>query len=160
MHTKALNLKNAIRLAALGLALGLTADGFAQTQTTAAPGARAGGRGGRGGGPVQGVYKMSIEPHWFHDNTCFWYRNDLKGGTKEFILVNAEKSTRQHAFDHSKLAASLSKAAGQSYTGDKLPFSEIEFVDNEAAVHLYRSAGFEPNRQLVMTWYPADRPQS
>lgn len=28
--------------------------------------------------------------------------------------------------------------------------------DNEAAVHLYRSAGFEPNRQLVMTWYPLD----
>ena len=30
--------------------------------------------------------------------------------------------------------------------------------DNEAAVHLYSSAGFEPNRQLVMTWYPADHP--
>ena len=28
--------------------------------------------------------------------------------------------------------------------------------DNEAAVRLYRSAGFEPNRQLVMTWYPLD----
>src|SRR5207248_11499053 len=28
--------------------------------------------------------------------------------------------------------------------------------DNEAAVRLYRSAGFEPNRQLVMTWYPVD----
>src|SRR6185437_1425090 len=28
--------------------------------------------------------------------------------------------------------------------------------DNEAAVRLYRSAGFEPNRQLVMTWYPID----
>jgi ribosomal protein S18 acetylase RimI-like enzyme len=28
--------------------------------------------------------------------------------------------------------------------------------DNEAAVRLYRSAGFEPNRQLVMIWYPAD----
>ncbi len=28
--------------------------------------------------------------------------------------------------------------------------------DNEAAVHLYSSAGFEPNRQLVMTWYPLD----
>jgi hypothetical protein len=23
-------------------------------------------------------------------------------------------------------------------------------------VHLYRSVGFEPNRQLVMTWYPLD----
>jgi ribosomal protein S18 acetylase RimI-like enzyme len=28
--------------------------------------------------------------------------------------------------------------------------------DNEAAVRLYKSAGFEPNRQLVMTWYPID----
>ncbi len=31
--------------------------------------------------------------------------------------------------------------------------------DNETAVRLYRSAGFEPNRQLVMTWYPIE-PQS
>jgi len=28
--------------------------------------------------------------------------------------------------------------------------------DNEAAVRLYRSAGFEHNRQLVLTWYPTD----
>ena len=28
--------------------------------------------------------------------------------------------------------------------------------DNEAAVRLYSNAGFEPNRQLVMTWYPID----
>ena len=28
--------------------------------------------------------------------------------------------------------------------------------DNDAAVRLYTSAGFEPNRQLVMTWYPLD----
>jgi ribosomal protein S18 acetylase RimI-like enzyme len=28
--------------------------------------------------------------------------------------------------------------------------------DNEAAVKLYRSAGFEPSRQLVMTWYPLE----
>jgi ribosomal protein S18 acetylase RimI-like enzyme len=27
--------------------------------------------------------------------------------------------------------------------------------ENEAAVELYREAGFEPNRQLVLTWYPA-----
>jgi ribosomal protein S18 acetylase RimI-like enzyme len=28
--------------------------------------------------------------------------------------------------------------------------------DNEAAVKMYRSAGFEPNRQLVLTWYPLE----
>ena len=28
--------------------------------------------------------------------------------------------------------------------------------DNESAVRLYSAAGFEPSRQLVMTWYPLD----
>lgn len=28
--------------------------------------------------------------------------------------------------------------------------------DNETAIKLYRNAGFEPNRQLVMTWYPLE----
>lgn len=28
--------------------------------------------------------------------------------------------------------------------------------DNDTAIKLYRNAGFEPNRQLVMTWYPLD----
>jgi ribosomal protein S18 acetylase RimI-like enzyme len=32
--------------------------------------------------------------------------------------------------------------------------------DNEAAVRLYTSAGFEPNRQLVLTWYPAEPDRS
>ena len=27
--------------------------------------------------------------------------------------------------------------------------------ENQAATRLYRSAGFEPTRQLVLTWYPA-----
>lgn len=30
--------------------------------------------------------------------------------------------------------------------------------DNQTAVRLYRSAGFEENRQLVMTWYPVEPP--
>jgi ribosomal protein S18 acetylase RimI-like enzyme len=29
--------------------------------------------------------------------------------------------------------------------------------DNHAAVRLYRSAGFETSRQLVLTWYPTDQ---
>lgn len=28
--------------------------------------------------------------------------------------------------------------------------------ENQAAVRLYRSAGFEENRQLVLTWYPSE----
>jgi dipeptidyl aminopeptidase/acylaminoacyl peptidase len=89
----------------------------------------------RGGGqPERGVYKARVTPHWFANDTRFWYRNDLRGGAKEFIVVDAEKGTRGPAFDQAKLAAALSKAAGQEFTADKLPFSEIEFVDDGKAI--------------------------
>ncbi len=52
-----------------------------------------------------GVYKDQIMPHWFHNDTRFWYRNNLRGGAKEFILVDAEAGARKPAFDHQKLAA-------------------------------------------------------
>jgi dipeptidyl aminopeptidase/acylaminoacyl peptidase len=75
------------------------------------------------------IPKAQLTPHWFGDDTRFWYRNDLKGGAKEFVLVDAEAGKRAPAFDHDKLAAGLSKAAGTDYKPDRLPFDEIEFAD-------------------------------
>src|SRR3982751_1897849 len=86
------------------------------------------------GAPERGVYKTQISPHWFTNNLQFWYRNDLRGGAKEFILVDAEKGVRQRAFDHDKLANALAKAAGQPVKGDSLPFARVEFVDNNNGV--------------------------
>jgi hypothetical protein len=80
------------------------------------------------------VYKDRIAPHWFAGDTRFWYRNDLKGGTREFVLVDAEKGTRGPAFDHAKLAAGLSKAAEREYRADRLPFDGISFTDDGKAV--------------------------
>ena len=76
---------------------------------------------GRGAARATGwSIKMRITPHWFHQDNRFWYRNDLAGGAKEFILVDAEHGTRQPAFDHQKLAAGLSKAAGgEAYKADQ-----------------------------------------
>jgi dipeptidyl aminopeptidase/acylaminoacyl peptidase len=91
-------------------------------------------RRGRFGGPERGVYKSQITPHWFPNNTRFWYRNDLRAGAKEFIVVDAEHGTRQPAFDHQKLAASLSKVAAEQFKADHLPFSDIEFVEEGKAV--------------------------
>jgi dipeptidyl aminopeptidase/acylaminoacyl peptidase len=136
--------KNSIRITTL-LALSAALAGATDCQSYASPqqnsqqqqdpGARrgGGGRGGPGAAP-RGVYKSTITPHWFSENTMFWYCNELKGDTREFILVNADKGARQPAFDHQKLAASLSKAADAAYTGDKLPFKEIEFTSGTAAV--------------------------
>src|SRR5580700_7130764 len=58
------------------------------------------------------IFKMRIAPHWFDGDNRFWYRNDLAGGAREFILVDAEHGTRAPAFDHQRLATALSKAAG------------------------------------------------
>jgi dipeptidyl aminopeptidase/acylaminoacyl peptidase len=96
-------------------------------------------RRGRFGAPEAGVYKARITPHWFQNDTRFWYRNDLRGGAKEFIVVDAEKGTRQPAFDHQKLAAALSKSAGQEFKADRLPFAEIEFIDDGHAIE-FRAA--------------------
>jgi dipeptidyl aminopeptidase/acylaminoacyl peptidase len=84
--------------------------------------------------PPVGVFKAEVTPHWFDHDTHFWYRNDLRGGAKEFILVDAENGKRDFAFDHKKLAEALSKAADKEYKADRLPFGSIEFVAENKAV--------------------------
>ncbi len=85
------------------------------------------------------VFKSRIAPHWFDHNNRFWYRNDLAGRTREFVVVDAEKDTRKPAFDHEKLAAAWSKAAGTPSPGAKhLPFDSIEFTADSQAV-LFRA---------------------
>ena len=87
------------------------------------------------------VFKAAITPHWFNNNnTHFWYRNDLRGDAKEFILVDATRGKRGPAFDHSKLAAALSKAAAKEYQAERLPFSSIEFTNGAQAVR-FRAGG-------------------
>jgi dipeptidyl aminopeptidase/acylaminoacyl peptidase len=92
-------------------------------------------------GPPRGrAYKSQLTPNWFHDNTRFWYRNDLRGGGREFVIVDADKGTRQPAFDHKKLAEALSKAAATDYKADRLPFDSIEFIDEDKAIR-FRAGG-------------------
>jgi dipeptidyl aminopeptidase/acylaminoacyl peptidase len=92
------------------------------------------GRRNRGSGPAQGVYKSVVTPHWFAHDTKFWYMNALRGEAREFVLVDAEKGVRQPAFDHDKLAAALSKAAGKEFKADHLPFTSIEFSEDGKSV--------------------------
>lgn len=70
---------------------------------------------------------------WIDMTSRFWYRKTVQGGS-EFEVVDAATLTKKPAFDHAKLAASLSAAAGEKYTGLKLPFMAINFVDNEKAI--------------------------
>ena len=67
-------------------------------------------------------------PTWIGKTNHFWYRKSVKGGN-EFVLVDAETLTKKAAFDHERLAASLSSATGKKYTAITLPFMALTFVD-------------------------------
>jgi len=96
------------------------------------------------------VFKTAVAAHWFDENNRFWYRNDLAGERREFIVVDAIKGTRGPAFDHSELAAALEKQLGKPHDAERLPFDEIQ-IDG-AAVH-FRAAEktwkFEPESKTL-----------
>src|SRR6266849_5585289 len=47
--------------------------------------------------------------NWIDQTSRFWYRKSVKDGN-QFVLVDAETLERKPAFDHERLAASLSAA--------------------------------------------------
>src|SRR5215470_11824390 len=64
----------------------------------------------------------------------FWYRKSVKGGN-EFVVVDAATLGKRPAFNHERLAASLSAAAGgEKYTAQTLPFNTFRFADGESAI--------------------------
>ena len=70
---------------------------------------------------------------WLDDTHRFTYRRTVQDGSR-FLLVDAETLERGPAFDHARLAASLSEATGESYTDVTLPFGQFDFVDGEAGI--------------------------
>jgi dipeptidyl aminopeptidase/acylaminoacyl peptidase len=72
-------------------------------------------------------------PVWIEGTDKFWYRKTVKGGDA-FVLVDALAQTKGPAFDHDRLAASLSSARKERFTGVTLPFSQIRFGNREASV--------------------------
>lgn len=71
--------------------------------------------------------------NWIEKTSRFWYRRSVKGGN-EVILVDAETKVKKLAFDHERLATSLSAAAGEKFTGVTLPVNALTFVDDGRAV--------------------------
>lgn len=74
----------------------------------------------------------SVRPNWL-PNDRFWYR-DLTASGSEFILVDPAKGTRTIAFNHQRLADSLSKVTGKKYAAATLPFQIIRFSPDEKAI--------------------------
>lgn len=73
-----------------------------------------------------------VTPTWLEGDR-FWFRG-ARGLGGEFVIVDPVRGTRSAAFDQARLAAALSVAADTSYTGDKLPFTDFDFVQGGRAI--------------------------
>ena len=89
------------------------------------------------GDRLQGlVVDIAERPSWIGETTRFWYRKTVEGG-HSFVLVDAETRAQGPAFDHERLASSLSALpafAAESVSAMELPFNRIEFTEDEQAI--------------------------
>ena len=73
------------------------------------------------------VFKDRVAPHWLETGDRFWYRNDLSGGRREFILVDAVAGQKNPAFNHAHAARELSTITGKMVDPERLPVDALEF---------------------------------
>ena len=72
---------------------------------------------------------------WIGTTHRFYYRRSLANGF-EFVTFDADTQQRQPAFDHTRLADSLSRASGRAYTATRLPFQNFTFNDQLSAIEM------------------------
>src|SRR5690242_6523123 len=78
------------------------------------------------------VVRGQVTPNWIANSSKFWYRKDLLGGRREFIFVDPEIPVKRPAFEHTRLAANLSRTLGKPVTADTLPIEGIAYPENGA----------------------------
>jgi hypothetical protein len=76
----------------------------------------------------------------------FWYRKTVRGA-EQFVVVDADTQQGRPAFDHDKIAVSLSNATGTSYAPTALPFNTLVFEADESALTV--NVGGSPYRCTV-----------
>lgn len=79
------------------------------------------------------IFRTHVSPHWIEKTSQFWYRNDIREG-KEFVFVDAEKNIRRRAFDHKRLAGSLSGLLNKEVEAFDLPFDSFEYTDKGESI--------------------------
>src|SRR5690242_2471456 len=72
------------------------------------------------------VGNLAETPRWVGRTHRLYYRRAVKGG-HDFILADADTKSKQPAFDHAKIASSLSSATTKTYGALTLPFNGFDF---------------------------------
>jgi dipeptidyl-peptidase 4 len=99
------------------------------------------------------VLRANVQPQWLPGDR-FWYRVSVLEG-HEFVMVDAARGTRERAFDHERLARTLTERTGTQYSPWSLPIDRLEPMQDG------RGLGFELERrrwECDVTTYQCRRP--
>jgi dipeptidyl aminopeptidase/acylaminoacyl peptidase len=72
-------------------------------------------------------------PIWVTGEDTLVYSKNSNGG-HEFVQVDAATGQKSPAFDHSRLADALSKAAGREFKANDLPLTRLQFMEKKTAI--------------------------
>lgn len=78
------------------------------------------------------VTNTLVSTNWTDENTLL-YSKTIDDG-KEFYVVDVSKNEKKLAFDHKKLASSLSQLMDKDVNASELPFSKFEFKNNNQVI--------------------------
>lgn len=78
------------------------------------------------------IFNAPEEFNWI-DGNQFWYANNSRDGI-EYLVVNSEKRKQEQAFDHARLAASLTEVLGSQIKRDALEIDSLSYTNNGSAL--------------------------
>jgi dienelactone hydrolase len=78
------------------------------------------------------VYNQITSTQWSGDDFLLYSKRTPTG--KAFVLVNSKTKEKKAAFDHTKLAESISSVLGSTMNPDDLPLYNIEYSNVENAI--------------------------
>jgi dipeptidyl-peptidase-4 len=81
------------------------------------------------------IFHVTSKPSWLASENRFWYRVAARNG-KQFIIGDAPNQTLRPAFDHARMAESLSNATGTHYEAGALPFDDLHFGDDGSTLEV------------------------
>ncbi|MXW00593.1 MAG: prolyl oligopeptidase family serine peptidase [Holophagales bacterium] len=97
------------------------------------------------------IFNETVTPHWIGDGEAFWYRSDDRDGHRFWrVEPLASDERRRPAFDHARLAASLSGLRDVPAEPLALPFETIDLSkDGEVSFQIPGEKGPESFRCTV-----------
>lgn len=79
------------------------------------------------------ILNNRVEINWTDDGEQFWYQRESDDGST-FVMVDPQSGTQNPAFDHQRLAESLTQEVSESFDRWNLPFDEFSYANSSEAI--------------------------